>query len=98
MLPATSFRLRHGLYWQGKYPPIHWRSVAGVLALIALFVIAGHIDELRAANASLASEAEQHKPFAKALLDCMSASINGLKGGFYFPDTGAAFECRIQKL
>lgn len=98
MLPATSFRLRHGLFWQGKYPPIKWRNVFGSIALVGLFVIAGHIDELRAANANLAQEAEKHKPFAKALLDCMSAGINGLKGGFYFPDTGAAFECRIQKL
>lgn len=90
----TEYRLKHGLFWAGRYPG--WKElknwIAAILCWALLLIIIGMVKEIeasteRAIMAEMAADIYSAK--AKALEDC---ETRGAKG-YYYPASGKAYEC-----
>ena len=70
------------------------RNALLIAGLVLCYGIVGTMDYADQQRQRLESEAA----YAKALRECMSAGENNQVGGFYFPDSKRAYECKVQPL
>lgn len=83
----THLRLKHGLLWRGKYPPIPWVHLRRLLVVLAALVLASSLDYYieRAQFAERAAGLFEAR--AQALSNCEKGAT-----GYYYPD-GRAYQC-----
>ncbi len=80
-------RLKHGLHWRGKYPPVPWRHVINLTAVIALYALASSLDYYLGAAQAATQAAQVFEAQARVLRDCERGAT-----GYYYPD-GRTFQC-----
>lgn len=83
----TRARLARGLHWKGKYPPIPWRQLALITAILLIYGLVDKIDQLVEENLVLSQALEIEGARAQVLRDCERGAV-----GYYYPD-GRAYEC-----
>ena len=88
----TRIRLRHGMFWRGRYPG--WaelrRWIGGLFAACALIAVLGMVEQIEAATErAIHAEkaAEIYGAKAKVLKDCERGAV-----GYYYAD-GRAYQC-----
>lgn len=78
---AQLVRLRYGMFWPKKHPPMPWRFLFMTAAVIAFAY-----QSLRAIEAE--EVAENNAGLATVTLACMNGA-----SGFYWKDAGLSFSC-----
>lgn len=81
-------RLKHGLHWQSKYPPLPWRSILIIIFLVLVYGLADYVTTLGDYAAEMEKIAESNKALAQITLDCMNGAV-----GFGWRDAGLIYEC-----
>jgi hypothetical protein len=85
-------RLAFGLLWPTKRPPIPWIEIGLVIGCLLVYGLVSEIDRLGDRAAEMEKAGAVKTGYRDALINCM----NG--GGFYFPDTKAAFICEATQI
>ena len=84
---TNHMRLRWGLYWRTKYPPIPLKQIVLLFLLIALMTLASSLDYAIQRAEAAERAADIFGAQAKVLHDCERGA-----SGYYYND-GRAFEC-----
>ena len=93
-----ALRLKYGLHWQSKHPPIPFRQLLLTALCLATYGAVARVDNLEHRAKKMERLAESNGVFAQTFFECMSAGANGEVGGFALKDSGKAFECSIKEL
>lgn len=70
----NSLRLRYGLHWQTKYPPVA-RPLFGLFVILLLFTLASSMDYYYAKAAELERVEPIKQSYMNALIDCINGNL-----------------------
>lgn len=87
MRAYDTLRLRHGLNWRSKYPPVPWVQMRRLLLVLGMFALASSLDYYIERAYWAERAADIYAAQARVLHDCERGAI-----GYHYQD-GRTYQC-----